>query len=124
MRKRQIVRLTQDERAQLHRLISVGQAPARKLTHARILLQADQGPAGPGWTDEEIVEALAVGEVARDLGAHNPTTVWPFLEMAFPILSKQNDVFLDYVTFPRLSPSSNQANRRQHSRGNGRILSS
>lgn len=63
MRKRQIVQLTQDERALLLRLVSAGQAPARKLTHARILLQADQGPDGPGWTDEAIVEALAVGEV-------------------------------------------------------------
>jgi transposase len=63
MRKKQIVRLTQDERAQLLRLVSAGQALARKLTHARMLLQADQGPDGPGWTDEEIVGALAVGEV-------------------------------------------------------------
>jgi transposase len=63
MRNRQIVRLTQDEGAHLVRLISAGQAPARKLTHARILLKADQGPDGPGCTDEEIVEALAVGEV-------------------------------------------------------------
>jgi transposase len=30
------------------------------LTHARILLKADEGPAGPGWADEAIAEALEV----------------------------------------------------------------
>lgn len=63
MRERQIVRLTRDERAQLLGLISSGQAPARKLTHARILLKADHGPDGPGCTDEAIAETLDVGEV-------------------------------------------------------------
>jgi transposase len=63
MRKRQIVRLTQDERAQLLGLISAGKAPARKLTHARILLKADRGPDGPSGTDEAIAEALEVGEI-------------------------------------------------------------
>ena len=63
MRERQIVRLTPDERAQLLGLISSGQAPARKLIHARILLKADHGPDGPGCTDEAIAEILHVGEV-------------------------------------------------------------
>lgn len=43
-------------------LIGVGQAPARKLAHARILLKADQGEAGPGWHDEAIIEALEVSK--------------------------------------------------------------
>jgi transposase len=30
------------------------------LTHARILLKADEGPAGPGWADEAIAGALEV----------------------------------------------------------------
>jgi transposase len=63
MKKKQIVRLTPDERAQLLRLISAGTAPARKLTHARILLKADRGPDGPGCADEAIAEALEVGEI-------------------------------------------------------------
>ena len=63
MKKQQIVRLTPDERAQLLRLISAGTAPARKLTHARILLKADRGPDGPRGTDEAIAEALEVGEI-------------------------------------------------------------
>jgi transposase len=63
MRERQIVRLTPFERTQLLKLVSSGEAPARKLTHARILLKADRGPEGPGCTDEAIAAALDVGEV-------------------------------------------------------------
>lgn len=63
MRPKRIVRLTPDERAQLTQLISCGQAPARKLTHARILLKADGGSGGPGWDDAAIAEAFNVGTV-------------------------------------------------------------
>jgi hypothetical protein len=44
--------LTQTEREHLKSLIAAGRAPARKLTHARILLKADQSPEGPGWVDD------------------------------------------------------------------------
>jgi transposase len=37
-----------------------GHRPARALTHARILLKANQGEAGPGWTDRAIAVALEV----------------------------------------------------------------
>jgi len=63
MRPKRIVRLTPAERAQLTQLISAGQAPARKLTHARVLLKTDGGPDGPGWSDDAISEALEVGKV-------------------------------------------------------------
>jgi len=42
-------------------LISSGSAPARTLTHARILLKADQAEGGPAWNDEAIHAALDVG---------------------------------------------------------------
>jgi hypothetical protein len=58
MNKKYVVRLTHEERAKLQRLVSVGKAAARKLLHARILLQADQGPEGSAWTDAQIAEAL------------------------------------------------------------------
>ena len=61
MLKKYVVRLDEAERAFLTDLASTGTAPARTLTHARILLKADQGPGGPGWTDERIAEALEVG---------------------------------------------------------------
>lgn len=56
--KRYVVRLEEEERERLHHLVSVGRGAARKLTHARVLLQADQSKAGPSWTDERIAEGL------------------------------------------------------------------
>jgi hypothetical protein len=58
MRKQHIVVLSEAERARLHTLIGQGTARARALTHARILLKANQGEAGPGWTDRVIAAAL------------------------------------------------------------------
>src|SRR5512132_1326583 len=65
MHKRYTVVLSEPERARLHTLIGQGTASARALTHARILLKANQGEAGPGWTDQVIAAALEV----------HPTTV-------------------------------------------------
>jgi hypothetical protein len=65
VRKRYIVVLSEEERARLHTVIGRGVAPASALTHARILLKANQGEAGPGWTDAAIAVALEV----------NPATV-------------------------------------------------
>ena len=65
MRKRHIVVLSEEESARLHTMIGRGVAPASALTHARILLKASQGQAGPGWTDAAIGAALEV----------NPATV-------------------------------------------------
>jgi transposase len=54
------VDLTEAERARLRTLIGRGAAPARALTHARILLKANQGEGGPAWTDAAIAGALEV----------------------------------------------------------------
>jgi hypothetical protein len=51
------VTLAQDERAELEQLVSRGKAAARKLTHARILLLADDSH-GEEQADEQIVAAL------------------------------------------------------------------
>ncbi len=59
--KKYIIRLSADERQLLSKLARSGQAAARKITRARILLKADVGGGGPGWTDERIAEALDVG---------------------------------------------------------------
>jgi transposase len=48
------------QRRQLEQLIRTGQAPARKLMHARILLKADSSADGPNWSDHQISEALEV----------------------------------------------------------------
>ena len=60
MNKKYVVRLTDDERSSLHRMVSVGKAAARKILHARVLLQVDQGLAGPAWPDTKVSEALTV----------------------------------------------------------------
>jgi transposase len=62
MNKKYPVILTQTEREHLKSLIAAGTAPARKLTHARILLKADQSPEGPGWVDEQVADAVEVSQ--------------------------------------------------------------
>ena len=53
------VTLTPEERTDLEQLISTGRAPARTLTHSRILLKADATPpSGPAWDDATIQAAL------------------------------------------------------------------
>jgi transposase len=61
--KRYKVTLTDEERQNLLASISKGKAAAHKQARARILLQADQGPQGPAWTDEQIQQALHVGRM-------------------------------------------------------------
>jgi transposase len=60
MQKKHRVKLTDDERQQLMGLISVGTGPARRATHARILLKADESPSGPAWDDATIAAAVEV----------------------------------------------------------------
>ncbi len=53
-----VVRLTDAERDRLEQMISTGRHAAAPLTRARILLNADWSERGPGWSDEQIVDAL------------------------------------------------------------------
>ena len=56
-----VVRLTAEERESLEALVKTGTGAADKRTRAQILLKADVGDGGPGWTDERIAEAFGVG---------------------------------------------------------------
>ncbi len=60
MAKKYRVTLTDEERAGLESMISRGKADARKLAHARILLQADEAGGAPARTDQEIASSLDV----------------------------------------------------------------
>jgi hypothetical protein len=60
--KRYVVVLTEAERTELKGLIASGTDTAARLQHARVLLKADQGPQGPGWTDERIAEAVEASQ--------------------------------------------------------------
>ena len=57
--------LTEDQRPELRGLVGSGTAPARMLTRARILIEADHGEGGPGWSAAAVAGALDV----------NPSTV-------------------------------------------------
>lgn len=55
-----VVELTSEERNELSELVSTGKAAARKITHARVLLQADESENGSAWTDNQIAEAFDI----------------------------------------------------------------
>ena len=55
-----VVELTEEERSELSALVDRGKVAAHKRRHAQILLKADEGEHGPGWTDERVAEALDV----------------------------------------------------------------
>ena len=59
--KKYLVTLTEEERHSLQKLVRSGNAGARKITRARILLKANQNNGGPAWTDPQICQALDVG---------------------------------------------------------------
>jgi hypothetical protein len=62
MNKKYVVRLTDEQREQIERLLRLGRAHARKLLYARILLKADvDGP--DRWT----VESVSYETVRRTL---------------------------------------------------------
>ena len=64
------VSLSREDRGKLEGLIAHGHVPARQLTHARILLKADEGEdvlEQPSWPDTKIADALEISRstVAR-----------------------------------------------------------
>jgi hypothetical protein len=65
--RKQTIALKPDERKTLSDLIASGTAPARKQTHARILLKADQSDGRTAWEDGAISQAFDISRatVAR-----------------------------------------------------------
>jgi len=55
------ITLTEEERRHLEDLVRKGKAAARRLTHARILLLADESDGRNGRSDEEVAETLHAG---------------------------------------------------------------
>jgi hypothetical protein len=60
MNQKYIVELTNEERQHLEKLASSGNAPARRITRAHILLKSDSSVAGPKWTYEQICAAFNI----------------------------------------------------------------
>lgn len=56
------VKLNQEQRKQLEEVVKKGEAPARKIMHAQVLLKSDKGEGGPRWRDPQIQEAFGLGE--------------------------------------------------------------
>jgi Fe2+ or Zn2+ uptake regulation protein len=63
MFQKYFVKLTSEERLYLEKLVSCGEAPARKIRCARILLKSDCSEGGPNWTYEAICDAFDVNPV-------------------------------------------------------------
>jgi hypothetical protein len=60
MYQKYVINLTAEDRQQLEQFIASGVAPARALTHARILLKSDNSPEGSNWSYHQICEAFDV----------------------------------------------------------------
>ena len=57
MQKKYIVRLTDEERAELQEIVKKLKGSSQKVRRAQVLLKADTD--GPNWTDERIAEAFS-----------------------------------------------------------------
>jgi len=63
MKQKYIVKLTDTERLQLKELISSGEASARQIRRAYILLKSDSGAGGPNWSYQAICDAFEVSSL-------------------------------------------------------------
>ena len=60
MKQKYVVKLTETERSQLKELISSGEASARQIRRAYILLKSDSSAGGPNWNYQAICDAYEV----------------------------------------------------------------
>lgn len=60
MATKHVLCLLADERSELEAVTRNGRRSAEKIRRAQVLLKADEGEHGPGWTDEQISTALDV----------------------------------------------------------------
>ena len=63
MNKKYFVKLTNEHRQHLEKLISSGIAPARTINRAHILLKSDCSSKAPNWTYRRISDAYNVSDV-------------------------------------------------------------
>jgi transposase len=60
--RRYSIQLNQGQRKILEDIVKKGEAPARKIMHAHILLKTDSGKNGPGCSSQQIQVALGIGK--------------------------------------------------------------
>lgn len=63
MKQKYLVKLSEAERSQLKEMISSGEASAREIRRAYILLKSDCGAHGPAWGYQPICEAFEVSSL-------------------------------------------------------------
>ena len=90
--KKYVVRLSKGERDQLNELIRKGKSPAKRQLKARILLKADPGKNGEGWSDGKIIKALntnalMVARVRRQLVEEGIEAVLSRKQRAIPAIA-------------------------------------
>lgn len=56
-----VVRLNETEREELETVLATPRAAAERVLRARVLLKADEGERGPGWSDAKIADAFEIG---------------------------------------------------------------
>ncbi|HEU5382567.1 MAG TPA: helix-turn-helix domain-containing protein [Ktedonobacteraceae bacterium] len=60
--KKPIICLSPEQRQALQQIIKAGNAPARQILHAHILLKIDASEFGPNWSNKQIQEACEAVE--------------------------------------------------------------
>ncbi len=63
MKQKYIVKLTETERSQLKEMISSGEASARQIRRAYIILKSDSSTSGPNWNYQMICDAYEVSSL-------------------------------------------------------------
>jgi len=63
MKQKYFVQLTTAERIELKEFVSCGEASAREIRRAYILLKSDGGPEGPNWNYKQICDAFEVSSL-------------------------------------------------------------
>ena len=63
MKQKYIIKLTDTERSQLKEMISSGEASARQIRRAYILLKSDGSDNGPSWNYQAICDAFDVSSL-------------------------------------------------------------
>ena len=56
--KRYVVELAEEERVELEKLVARGKVAGYRIRHAQMLLKADEGERGPGWSDARVADAF------------------------------------------------------------------
>lgn len=116
MAKKYRITLTAEEREVLGRMIARGKAAARKLAHARVLLQADEG--GPARADEDLAAALNVS--VRTIERVRQRFVEQGLEAALlPPRPRSGSMRASSMASGRPTSSPWPAPRRRRARGAG-----